>query len=153
MTAGDRDYVQLLGIVLRRRDATALRSFLIEQAARYGDDRQVAAIEQQSEDDLTTLIHRMILARGDLADLHAESQRWLAEHGGLAPGAPQGGRRRRPSSGNPGGPAGGTSGGPPGHGRRSGPHSPPRRPSDGPIEPNHDGPGERGPGGRPPGPG
>jgi hypothetical protein len=48
MTAGDRDYVEQLGAVLRRQEASALRAFLIEQAARYGDDRQVAAIEQQA---------------------------------------------------------------------------------------------------------
>ena len=96
MTTGDRDYVKQLGDVLRRRDPGALRAFLIEQAARYGDDRQVAAIEQQGDEELTTLLHRMILARGDLADLHPASQRGLAENGALPPDAPGGGHRRRP---------------------------------------------------------
>lgn len=148
MTAGDRDYVQQLGAVLRRREVGALRAFLIEQAARYGDDRQVAAIEQQGDDELTTLLHRMILARGDLADLHPASHRWLAEHGELPPGTPPGGRRRRPTRGNPSGPSGSAPGGPPAHGRRPPPHNPPRRSPDGPADPGRDGPAEREPGGR-----
>ena len=134
MTAGDRDYVQQLGDVLRRRDAGALRAFLAAQAGRYGDDRQVAAIERQSDDELTTLLHRMILARGDLADLHAESQCWLADHGGVSPGGQPGGT---PGGATLGGQPGGTPGGAtadgqprgtPGRGRRSPPRGRPRRP-------------------------
>jgi hypothetical protein len=115
MTAGDREYVQRLGQVLRQRDVAALRAFLQEQAARYGDERQVDAIRNQSDAELEMMLHRMILSRPDLADLHAESQRHLGEGGGPT------GRQRRGGSGRhvpgprrrPHGPPGrdGTSGG------------------------------------------
>jgi hypothetical protein len=80
MTGNDRSYVAQLGDVLRQRDVTALRAFLEAQAGRYGDERQVAAIRAQSDAELETLLHRMTLARADLASLHAESRRWLAAH-------------------------------------------------------------------------
>ena len=81
MTSGDRDYVRRLGEILRRRDPAALREFLAEQAARFGDERQVADVRDRDAADLEVLLHRMIVARPDLADLHAESERWLAAHG------------------------------------------------------------------------
>jgi hypothetical protein len=34
---------------------------------------------------MTELLHRMTLARPDLADLHAESRAWLAAQAGLDP--------------------------------------------------------------------
>jgi hypothetical protein len=80
VTADDRSYVAQLGDVLRQRDVTALRAFLEAQAGRYGDARQVDAIRAQSDAELEALLRRMTLARPDLADLHAESQRWLAAH-------------------------------------------------------------------------
>lgn len=73
----DQDYQRQLGEVLRQRDPAALRRFLEANAARYGDERQVEAIRQKSEGELLELMHRMILARSDLAELHAESRRWL----------------------------------------------------------------------------
>jgi hypothetical protein len=85
MTARDGDYVQRLGVVLRQRDVGALRAFLVEQAGRYGDERQVEAIRQQADAELEAILHRMIVSRPDLGDLHAESERWLAEAGN--PGA------------------------------------------------------------------
>ena len=102
MTAGDRDYVRRLGEVLRRRDPEALRGFLVEQAARFGDERQVADVRERNTAELEALLHRMIVARPDLADLHAESERWLATHG--AGSVPTGRRRadrppRRPGGG------------------------------------------------------
>jgi hypothetical protein len=81
MTAGDRNYGHRLGEVLRRRDPIALREFLAEQARRFGDERQVADITGKDVAELERLLHRMIVARPDLADLHAASKRWLAEHG------------------------------------------------------------------------
>jgi hypothetical protein len=78
MTADDRAYVAQLGDVLRTRDVAALRAFLEAQAGRYGDTRQVEAIRAQSDAELEALLHRMTLARPDLARLHAESRRWLA---------------------------------------------------------------------------
>jgi hypothetical protein len=66
--------------VLRSRSPSALRDFLVERARRYGDERQVAEIEGRGADDLEALMHRMILARPDLSELHAGSRRWLAAH-------------------------------------------------------------------------
>ena len=80
MTSDDRAYAAQLGDVLRKRDVTALRAFLEAQAGRYGDERQVAAIRAQSDAELEALLHRMTLARSDLAKLHADSRRWLANH-------------------------------------------------------------------------
>jgi hypothetical protein len=86
VTADDRSYVAQLGEVLRQRDVGALRAFLEAQAGRYGDERQVDAIRAQSDAELETLLHRMIVSRPDLAQLHAESQRWLARQ--ARPGRP-----------------------------------------------------------------
>jgi hypothetical protein len=86
VTADDRSYVAQLGEVLRQRDVGALRAFLEAQAGRYGDSRQVDAIRAQSDAELETLLHRMIVSRPDLAQLHAESQRWLARQ--ARPGRP-----------------------------------------------------------------
>jgi hypothetical protein len=85
MTAGDRSYASELGQVLRQRSVPALRAFLEAQAGRYGDEQQVEAIRAQSDAEIEVLLHRMTLARADLASLHAESERWLAGQGG--PGA------------------------------------------------------------------
>lgn len=73
----DGSYVRRLGEVLRRRDPLALREFLAEQAGQYGDQRQVAEVRSKDDTEMETLLHRMILARPDLADLHAESKRRL----------------------------------------------------------------------------
>jgi hypothetical protein len=70
-------YAEQLGDVLRGRDAVKLRRFLVDNARRFGDGRQVAEIEGKSADEMEELMHRMILARADLKDLHAESDRWL----------------------------------------------------------------------------
>lgn len=94
MTADDRAYATQLGEVLRRRDVAALRAFLEAQAGRYGDERQVEAIRAQTDAELELLLHRMTLARPDLADLHAASERWLAGQGGPRP--PDSPARRRP---------------------------------------------------------
>ncbi len=99
MTAGDQDYVRQLGEILRRRDPEALRGFLVEQAARFGDERQVADVRERDPAELEALLHRMIVALPDLVDLHAESERWLATHGAgplppLSRARPRGGRRR-----------------------------------------------------------
>jgi hypothetical protein len=77
---GDQAYVVELGRVLRTKSPSALRDFLVEQARRYGDARQIAEIESRDAADLEALMHRMVLARPDLADLHPTSRRWLASH-------------------------------------------------------------------------
>jgi hypothetical protein len=86
-SSGDRTYVEQLGTVLRTRDPEQLRAFLLENARRYGDDAQVEQITGQSADELEGLLHRMILSRSDLAELHAGSRQWLAQHGVRVPKA------------------------------------------------------------------
>ena len=70
-------YAEQLGDVLRRRDARQLQRFLVENARRFGDARQVSEVEGRSPEEMQDLMHRMILARADLKEFHAESQRWL----------------------------------------------------------------------------
>ena len=74
----DRDYKTRLGEALRRQDPAELHRFLRQSAASYGDERQVAEIEERSHAEMEELMHRMILTRPDLADLHAASRSWLA---------------------------------------------------------------------------
>jgi hypothetical protein len=82
LTADERAYGAQLGDVLRQRSVPALRAFLEAQAGRYGDERQVQAIRLQSDAELEVLLHRMTLARADLKELHAASERWLATQAG-----------------------------------------------------------------------
>ena len=81
MPRGEPSYVVQLGNVLRRRDISALRAFLIQAAARFGDERQVDDVQTKSDDELEELLHRMIVARPDLEDLHRASREWLFRHG------------------------------------------------------------------------
>jgi len=77
----DRPYRERLGAVLRRRDPAALRDFLVANATRFGDQRQVADVQGKTADELLELMHRMTLARPDLAPLHRDSRQWLFDHG------------------------------------------------------------------------
>jgi hypothetical protein len=74
-------YRAQLGAVLRQRDVRALRVFLLRAAQRYGDVKQVDDVESKSDDELEELMHRMIVARNDLTDLHRASREWLFRHG------------------------------------------------------------------------
>ncbi len=74
-------YIAQLGAVLRRRDAVALREFLVASATRFGDNKQVNDVEGKSEAEMEELLHRMIVARADLRDLHRDSREWLFRHG------------------------------------------------------------------------
>jgi hypothetical protein len=74
-------YAAQLGTVLRRRDASVLRQFLMTSAERFGDARQVADVLGKSDDEMQELLHRMIVARPDLADLHRSSREWLFRQG------------------------------------------------------------------------
>ncbi|MBV9580748.1 MAG: hypothetical protein JO057_19375 [Chloroflexi bacterium] len=74
-------YATRLGAILRRRDPAALRQFLLESAERFGDDRQVTDVASKSDAEMQELLHRMIVARPDLADLHRASREWLFRHG------------------------------------------------------------------------
>ena len=88
-----RDYKARLGEVLRQRDPAALHRFLRQSAASYGDERQVAEVEERSHGEMAELMHRMILSRPDLAELHADSRAWLQAHN---PGQPLPGHSARP---------------------------------------------------------
>ena len=70
-------YAEALAGVLRRRDPRQLQQFLLDNARRFGDARQVAEVEGKSTEEMQELMHRMILARADLEELHAESRAWL----------------------------------------------------------------------------
>jgi hypothetical protein len=74
-------YVAQLGSVLRQREAAALRSFLLRSAKRFGDQKQIADVQDKSDDEMEELLHRMIVARPDLKDLHRASREWLFRHG------------------------------------------------------------------------
>jgi hypothetical protein len=87
-------YAARLGAVLRRRDAAALRQFLLESAQRFGDERQVADVEGKSDAEMDELLHRMIIARPDLQDLHRASREWLFRQGMDAYGESESGERR-----------------------------------------------------------
>ncbi|MCA1648324.1 MAG: hypothetical protein LC797_23655, partial [Chloroflexi bacterium] len=81
MPQREPSYATQLGSVLRRRDVAALRAFLLSSAERFGDLKQVADVRQKSADELEELLHRMIVARPDLDDLHRASREWLFVHG------------------------------------------------------------------------
>jgi hypothetical protein len=74
-------YVAQLGSVLRQRNIAALKEFLIRSAERFGDHRQVAEVQAKSPAEMEELLHRMIVARPDLKDLHRASREWLFRHG------------------------------------------------------------------------
>jgi len=74
-------YATQLGSLLRRRDVGALRAFLLQSASRFGDMKQVLDVQGKSEDEMEELLHRMIVARPDLEDLHRASREWLFRHG------------------------------------------------------------------------
>jgi hypothetical protein len=92
---GDKDYKTRLGEVLRRQDPAELHLFLRQSAAHFGDDRQVAEVEERSHEEMEELMHRMILARPDLSDLHDNSRSWLA---GRSPSQQGPAPRRAPDS-------------------------------------------------------
>lgn len=77
---------------MRRRDPWALKGFLVESARRFGDERQVEDVSAKSDDEMSELMHRMIIARPDLRDLHRASREWLFHHGVDTFG--EGGQRR-----------------------------------------------------------
>lgn len=85
-------YATQLAAVLRRRDPHVLRQFLVASAGRFGDARQVEDVQGKSTQELEELMHRMILARPDLKDLHRASREWLFRHG-IDTFGPSGARR------------------------------------------------------------
>jgi hypothetical protein len=93
----ESSYREQLGAVLRRRDPTGLQQFLIQSAERFGDDRQVAEVRDKTSDQVEELMHRMILARPDLGDLHRASREWLSQRGIDSQPASDGNRATRSS--------------------------------------------------------
>jgi hypothetical protein len=79
--SAEPSYRAQLGNVLRRQDIVVLRAFLLQSAERFGDDKQVDDVRAKSDDELEELLHRMIVARPDLEDLHRASREWLFRHG------------------------------------------------------------------------
>ena len=55
-------YAEQLAGVLRRRDPNLLRDFLVENARRFGDARQVAEVEAKSPEEIRELMQRMLSA-------------------------------------------------------------------------------------------
>ena len=99
--SSDRDYKARLGEVLRRGAPEELHLFLRQSAANYGDERQITDVEERSHEEMEQLMHRMILARPDLADLHPRSRAYLAGEAASRPGmgpprAARNARRRGP---------------------------------------------------------
>jgi hypothetical protein len=74
-------YAAQLGAVLKRRDPLALRQFLLQSAQRFGDERQVSDVQSKSDAEMEELLHRMIISRPDLSDLHRASREWLFRQG------------------------------------------------------------------------
>jgi hypothetical protein len=81
MPPREPSYMPQLGNVLRQRNISALRAFLVQSAQRFGDQRQVDDVQTRSDAELEELLHRMIVARPDLDDLHRASREWLFRHG------------------------------------------------------------------------
>ncbi|MGI9149226.1 MAG: hypothetical protein ACR2IK_22205 [Chloroflexota bacterium] len=81
MPPSEPSYVTQLGSVLRKRNAADLRAFLLQSAERFGDSRQVEDVLAKSDQEVEELLHRMIVARPDLSDLHRASREWLFRHG------------------------------------------------------------------------
>jgi len=74
-------YPEQLRAVLQLRDPAKLHEFLMQSAQKFGDERQVAEVQAKSADEMEELLHRMIVARPDLTDLHRASREWLFRHG------------------------------------------------------------------------
>jgi hypothetical protein len=77
----DSSYVREMGSVLRRKDVAALRDFLARSAEERNDEGEAAEIRGIPDADLEARMHKMIMARKDLEDLHAGSREWLIAHG------------------------------------------------------------------------
>jgi hypothetical protein len=65
-------------------DRKALRRFFDLHRAWFGP-RTAAAMDEASDDLLRIMLHVAVLAASELADLHDESRKWLAERGHSLP--------------------------------------------------------------------
>jgi hypothetical protein len=77
----DSKYVREMRSVLRRKDVAALRDFLARSAEERDDAGEAEEIRGIPDADLEARMHKMIMARKDLDDLHASSREWLIAHG------------------------------------------------------------------------
>jgi hypothetical protein len=77
----DSSYVQQMGRVLRTKDVNALREFLVKSANDRNDSGEAAELEGIPQADLESRMHKMIMARADLAGMHDSSREWLVGHG------------------------------------------------------------------------
>lgn len=68
-------YVNELGEVLRTKDLTQIKEFHIK----WREKMELALLPHDNQ--LEAQMHQMICEFPSLSDLHAESQRWLLEHG------------------------------------------------------------------------
>lgn len=86
--AGYEGYLAALADVVREdpalSDTAALRAF-VEAYRPYFGPRTVHATLASDDETLRTLIHVMVLAASELADLHEASRAWLAGHGRRLP--------------------------------------------------------------------
>lgn len=70
-----QNYVNELGQVLRSRDLSLLKEFYLK----WKEKMELPPLPADA--DLEAQMHQMICEFPSLADLQAESQKWLVEHG------------------------------------------------------------------------
>lgn len=80
MASNDASYGKRLSDVLKLRDVATLRAFLIEEA-KMRDPERIMEIDSISDEDLEKRMYKMIIARPDLGDMHADARRWLRDNG------------------------------------------------------------------------
>lgn len=68
-------YVNELGDVLRTRDLARLKAFYLQ----WKDKMELGPLPSDSQ--FEAQMHQMICEFPSLSDLHAESRKWLLEHG------------------------------------------------------------------------
>lgn len=85
---GYAEYLSALGDLIRGDPALenvgAVRAFIETNKARFGP-RTAQATLAANDDQLRVLVHIMVLAATELADLHEGSRAWLASHGRAMP--------------------------------------------------------------------
>jgi hypothetical protein len=80
MPETDQTYAERLSAVLRTKNAGALRTFLAESAENRDPD-YVEEIKAIPDEEMEKRMYKMIAARPDLSDMHAEARKWLKDHG------------------------------------------------------------------------
>ncbi len=70
-----QNYVNELGLILRTRDLPQVKEFYIK----WKDKMELPPLP--TDDVLEAQMHQMICEFPSLSDLHAESRKWLTEHG------------------------------------------------------------------------